>query len=228
METEQGSTDSAAGPAADPYAVESDRSSFWDYVPPFFRRGSEFWRWVAMVLYNTFTILGIGLLVAGTGMVGAGVAILLSGFGVVDVGLTPDLGTSLAVGLVVALIGAFAIGLAVEGAIGYRAREFEIRSWEVPITAIPPFFIAIWVANRLAALAEHFLADFHDGFVVIPAQLRAVATAAPRWPMLIGVVALFLVYRFVVPRFPTLEYQAHGIIYVVWLLAALAEYPLFT
>lgn len=214
-------------PAPDPYGPVTERSSFRDYIPPFFQKGSEFWRWTAMIALNTTTMLGIGLLVIGTGLVGSGLAILAGGFGIVDVGLTDDLGSSLAVGLVVGLIGSFATGFAVEGPVGYKVRRFQAQAWEAALTAIPAFLVAGWVAGVLADLADRFLLDFSDAFVVVPELIRAVGEVAVGWPMLAAVAALFTIHQFVIARFPKLEYQAHGIIYVVWLLAAISAFSLF-
>ena len=214
---------------SDPFATpETEVGGFAAYIPPFFRRGSEFWRWVSLIVLNAVTVLGIGLLVVGTGLVGAGLAILASGFGLVDVGLTSDLGTALAVGLVVSLIGAFATGLAVEGPVGYKVRRFEARPWEVAVTTAPGFFIAAWAAARLASLADRLLERFPDAFDVVGIQLRAVGETALGWPLVVAVVLLFAVHQFAVARFPKLEYQAHGVIYVVWLLAAISAYALFS
>jgi len=228
MDADHGGAESGAAPSADPYGAVEEPGSFRDYIPPFFRRGSEFWRWLSMIALNTSTVLGIGLLVVGTGLVGAGLAILASGFGIVDIDLTPDLGSSLAVGLVVTLIGAFATGLAVEGPVGYKVRRFQAEAWEEALTVVPGFFIAAWLAGRLAALADELLLDFDGAFVVVPEQIRAVGDVAIGWPMLSAVAVLFAVHQFVVQRFPKLEYQAQGIVYVVWLLAAVSAFSLFS
>jgi hypothetical protein len=226
MDADQGSVEFGM-PAPDPFGEVTERNSFRDYIPPFFRKGSEFWRWVSMVALNTTTMLGIGLLVIGTGLVGGGVAILASGFGVIDVALTADLGSSLAVGLVVSLLGAFATGLAVEGPVGYKVRRFEAKAWEAALTALPAFLIAAWLAAVLGDLADRFLLQYSEAFIVVPELIKAVGKVAIGWPMLVAVAAVFTTHQFVVGRFAKLEYQVHGIVYVVWLLATVSAYSLF-
>ncbi len=212
----------------DPFAApETKKSGFSDYIPAFFQRGSEFRRWVSLITLSTTTVMGIGLLVVGTGLVGSGLAIVASGFDVFDIGLAPDLGTALAVGMVVALIGAFATGFAVEGPVAYKVRQFEAKSWELALAVVPGFFIVRWAAGTLASLAERYLSEFSAAFEVVEAQLIAVGDTALGWPLIVAVLALYLVHEFALARFASLEYQTSGVIYVVWLLAAISAYPLF-
>jgi len=212
----------------DPFAApETEKTGFSDYIPVFFRRGSEFWRWVSLIALSTTTVMGIGLLVVGTGLVGSGLVIVASGFDVVDIAMAPDLGTALAVGLVVTLIGAFATGFAVEGPVGYKIRRFEAKSWELALAVVPGFFIVKWSAGWLASQAERFLAEFPEAFDVVGAQLQAVGDTAIGWPLIVAVVLLYVIHEFVLARFARVEYQTNGVIYFVWLLATVSAYPLF-
>src|SRR3990172_9570581 len=65
----------------------------------------------------TGTTLDVGLLVVGTALVSLAIVVLLDGFDVLDVGLTRSTGEMLGSGLVIAVFGAFALGVAVEGPI---------------------------------------------------------------------------------------------------------------
>ena len=65
------------------------------------------------------TMLDVGLMVLGTILVGLAIALLLAGFGLVDV-IPEDLSTVAMLGssLVIAVVGMFCLGVASEGPVG--------------------------------------------------------------------------------------------------------------
>ena len=109
------------------------------------------------LLSSTFrTMLAMGMLVAGSGLVGLAVAVLLDGFGLVDIGLGLSIGEVLGTFLVIGVCGAFAFGVATEGRYGAATVTRRYPSLEVVIGrvigGVLVAFLIGWVATRIESL----------------------------------------------------------------------------
>jgi len=176
----------------------------------------------ALLAYGAFgTMLDVGLMVLGTILVGLAIALLLAGFGLVDV-IPEELSTVELLGssLVLAVIGLFCLGVASEGPVGRGRRLVGYKLWEVGVGRA----IAVFVVGLLAVLAEGFITGLLDGLPLPIHQgvegLRAVGVVGMVVMPVLGVpVSIFMRWapeRW--PGFPNLEFPA---MYVVWALAAM-------
>ena len=109
------------------------------------------------LLVSTFrTMLAMGMLVAGSGLVGLAAAVFLDGFDLVEVGLGLSIGEVLGTFLVIAVVGAFAFGVATEGRYGAARVTRRYPSLEVALGrilgGILVAFVVGWVATRIEPL----------------------------------------------------------------------------
>lgn len=181
---------------------------------------SPFRRLLGLGLHTLGTSFDVGLLVVGTGLVGLAIAVLLDGFDVIEIGLTDSTGSMLGSGLVIAVFGAFALGVAVEGPIGYSTRRRgTFNDIEVAIAGAVGALIAGFVLFLLANYVERFIEDlpqpFELGVTVIRSAGRAGMTAA----LFLGVPALWGV-RELWGHNTWIEEVELPIFYTIWATAA--------
>lgn len=167
------------------------------------------------------TMLDVGLMVLGTILVGLAIALLLAGFGLVDV-IPENLSTVALLGssLVIAVVGMFCLGVASEGPVGKGRRLVGYKLWEVGVGRA----IAVFVVGLLAILAHGFITGLIDGLPLPIYQavegLRAVGVVGMTVMPILGVpLSIFMRWapeRW--PGFPNLEFPS---MYVVWALAAM-------
>lgn len=114
-------------------------------------------RYYVQLIVSTFrTMLAMGMLVAGSGLVGLAAAVFLDGFDLVDVGLGLSIGEVLGTFLVIGVSGAFAFGVATEGRYGAANVTRGYPTLEVAIGrvvgGVAVAFIIGWVATRLESV----------------------------------------------------------------------------
>ena len=80
--------------------------------------------YVSLALGAGGTMLDVGLVVVGTLLLGLAMAVILDGFDLVTIGLGLSTGAMLGSGLVIGIVGGFALGVASEGPLG-RGRRLE-------------------------------------------------------------------------------------------------------
>ncbi len=177
-------------------------------------------RLLGLGLHTLGTSFDVGLLVVGTGLVGLAIAVLLDGFDVMEIGLSDSTGSMLGSGLVIAVFGAFALGVAVEGPIGYSSRRRgTFNDIEVAIAGVVGALVAGLVLVLIANYARGFIDElpmaFDFGVTVIHSAGRAGMTAG----LFLGVPALWGV-RELWGHNAWIEEVELPIFYVIWATAA--------
>ncbi|MDH5372617.1 MAG: hypothetical protein OEX97_06705 [Acidimicrobiia bacterium] len=181
---------------------------------------SQMRRLLSLGVHTLGTSFDVGLLVVGTALVGLAIAVLLDGFGVVEIGLSESTGSMLGSGLVIAVFGAFALGVAVEGPIGYSTRRRGTFSdIEVAIAggvgALLAGLILFLVANYVRRFVEDLPVAFDFGVTII----RSAGRAGMTFGLFLGVPALWGV-RELWGHNSWIEEIELPIFYAIWATAA--------
>jgi hypothetical protein len=184
-------------------------------------RTSALKRYAILAYGAVGTMADVGLMVLGSLLVGLSVAVLLGGFGLVEV-LAEDMSTGelLISAIVLAVIGLFCLGVASEGPLGRGRRLVGFRLWEVGIGRT----LAVFATGFVALLLYDLLGDLLEG---VPTPLykgtegfRAVGIAGMAVMPLLGV-PLSLLVRAAPERFAWVRQADIPVMFVVWTVAAM-------
>jgi hypothetical protein len=132
-------------------------------------------------------MLDVALVVLGSLLLGLATAVFLDGFELVEIGLDLGTGAMLGSGLVIAIVGGFALGVAAEGPLGRGRRrpdfsEVEILGARMAASAIVGLLI-LFVRGYLVEP----VADLPAPFLVGVDAMRAVGLAGVTAVPLLGV-----------------------------------------
>jgi hypothetical protein len=168
------------------------------------------------------TGLDLAMLVAGSGLLGLAIAVLLDGFEVVDLALDSGIGASLGSALVIGVCGGFALGIASEGRYGTARPVDGFPTLEVALGRILSIgimsVVLLWVAGRL----DPVLAELPYQFAVAVAVVRAVG-ATGLVAALLGVPAAWGIRRGL-DRLGWGSSLEIPTLYLIWLVAALITF----
>lgn len=175
----------------------------------------------AILAYGALgTMLDVGLMVLGSVLVGLAIAVLLSGFELVQVSQDLSTAAMLVSSLVLAVIGLFCIGVASEGPLGRGRRLVDFRIWEVGIGRT----LAVFGVGFAAVVGYRFLVQFLDGLPDPLHQgtevLRAVGVAGMTAMPLIGV-PLSLLVRWAPIKWAWVPRSDFAVMFVVWAIATM-------
>ena len=181
---------------------------------------SQVRRLLGLGLHTLGTSFDVGLLVVGTGLVGLAIAVLLDGFEVVEIGLSDSTGSMLGSGLVIAVFGAFALGVAVEGPIGYSSRRRgTFNDIEVAIAGVVGALVAGLVLVLIANYARGFIDELPLAFDFAVTVIHSAGRAGMTAGLFLGVPALWGV-RELWGHNAWIEEVELPIFYVIWATAA--------
>lgn len=176
----------------------------------------------AILAYGAFgTMADVGLMVLGSLLVGLSLAVLLGGFGLVDV-TTQNLSTGamLISAIVLAVVGLFCLGVASEGPLGRGRRLVGFKLWEVGIGRTISVFlvglIALLLYNFIAGLLESVPAPLYKG----AEGFRAVGVTGMTVMPLLGV-PLSLLVRAAPEDYLWARNADIPVMFVVWTVAAM-------
>jgi hypothetical protein len=170
------------------------------------------------------TMLDVGMLALGTGMVGLAVAIILDAFDLAAIGMQLSTTSLLGSSLVIGVIGAFALGIASEG--GYGAPE-SVRRYPVLEVALGRVMGAVVVGIILLVAAsrlETLVADFSLPLRAAHQMLGAVGRAGALVVPLLGVPFAFAIRRGLANGWG--EELELPLLYLVWTVATLVLYTM--
>jgi hypothetical protein len=183
-------------------------------------------RYYIRLLAGTFrTMLDIGMLALGTGMVGLSLAVVLDALDLADIGMPLSTTALLGSALVIAVIGAFALGIASEG--GYGAAESVERypSLEVAIGRLLGGLVVGLVLLFAASRTESFASDLSLPLRAGHEMLRAVGSAGAVAVPFVGVPVAFLLRRSVERTGVGMQLDL-PVLYLVWAVATLILYEM--
>jgi len=185
------------------------------YVSPLKRRLRLFWR----VLGTTFDV---GLMVVGSALVAVAAVVLLDGFGVVELGLTTSTGAMLGSSLVIAVFGAFAIGVAVEGPVR-QLREHSTHEIELAVARGVALLVTGIVLLAIGRVGLGYIGDLPHVFDQSLEVVVATGIAGFTWTLVVGLAALWGVRRVFADR-PWLDQIELPLLYVVWAIGVAVVY----
>lgn len=172
----------------------------------------------------TGTTLDVGLLVVGTALVSLAIVVLLDGFEIFDIGLTKSTGEMLGSGLVIAVFGAFALGVAVEGPI--RALRTRTGSeTEMLLIRAGSLLLVGGLLLFIGQLIEQYLDDLPSTFGIANDVLVATGVAGLTATLLLGATALWGVRRLYADR-PWLDLIELPLLYSLWVIGTLIVFNL--
>lgn len=176
----------------------------------------------AILAYGAFgTMADVGLMVLGSLLVGLSLAVLIGGFGLMDV-TTQDLSTGemLISAIVLAVVGLFCLGVASEGPLGRGRRLVGFKIWEVGIGRT----LAVFVAGLLSLLLYEFIGGLLEG---VPSPLfkgvegfRVVGVAGMTVMPLLGV-PLSLAARSAPEGYGWARQADIPVMFIVWAVTAM-------
>jgi hypothetical protein len=176
----------------------------------------------AILAYGTIGTVGaVGLLVLGSLLVGLSIAVLLEGFGLVDV-FTEELstGATLISAIVLAVVGLFCLGVASEGPLGRGRRLVGFQLWEIGIGRT----LAAFVSGLIGLLIYGMLSGPLEGLpgpVIKGAEgIRAVSVAGMTVMPLLGV-PLSLATRLSPEPYLWVREAEVPVFFVVWAVSAM-------
>jgi len=175
----------------------------------------------AVLAYGALgTMLDVGLMVLGSLLVGLSIAVLLAGFGLVDVAAELETAPLLISAIVLAVSGLFCLGVASEGPLGRGRRLVGFKLWEVGIgRTLAVFgvgFGALLVYGLITGLLDGLPDPLHKG----TEGIRAVGVAGMTVMPLIGV-PLSLLARGLPVRAEWVAKADVPVMFVVWTIAAM-------
>ncbi|MDH3259844.1 MAG: hypothetical protein OEM81_00265 [Acidimicrobiia bacterium] len=164
----------------------------------------------------TGTTLDVGLLVVGTALVSLAIVVLLDGFEILEVGLTKSTGEMLGSGLVIAVFGAFALGVAVEGPIralrtrtGTEIEMLLIRAGSLLLVGGLLLFVGRFI--------EPYLEDLPSIFGIANDVLVATGVAGLTATLLLGATTLWGIRRLYLDK-PWLDLIELPLLYSSWVI----------
>jgi hypothetical protein len=167
------------------------------------------------------TMADVGLMVLGSLVVGLALAVLLGGFGLVDVSTEQmSTGEMLISAIVLAVVGLFCLGVASEGPLGRGRRLVGFKLWEVGIgRTLAVFgvgFLSLVLYDFLGGLLENVPTPLYKG----TEGFRAVGIAGMTAMPLIGV-PLSLLVRAGPDRMAWVRQADIPLMFIVWTVAAM-------
>ena len=163
------------------------------------------------------TTFDVGFLVLATSLLGLALAVLLDGFEIADTEIVTSVGEALGSALVIAVLGAFALGVAVEGPL-YRGEEgLSISYLEQAVLRASCLLVVGSGLVLLGRLLDQFTADLPAPFEVVTTFVVTVGFAGLTATVVLGPAAVWAIQRLAPPglwielEWPTL--------YVVWALS---------
>lgn len=167
------------------------------------------------------TMADVGLMVLGSLLVGLAVAVLLGGFGLVEVTVEElSTGEMLISAIVLAVIGLFCLGVAAEGPLGRGRRLRGFKLWEVGIgRTLAVFgvgFVSLLIYDLIGGLLEGVPSPLFKG----TEGFRAVGIAGMTVMPLLGV-PLSLLFRAAPDRVAWIRQGDIPSMFIVWTVAAM-------
>ena len=182
-------------------------------------------RYYFLLIGSTFrTMLSMGMLVAGTGLMGLALAVFLDGFGLVDVGLGLSIGQVLGAFIVIGVSAAFAFGVATEGRYGTAALMSRYPSLEVVIGRIIGGLFVVWLLRWVSGQVASIVADQSLPFRVGDEVIRATASAGVL-AVLLGVPLVWAARQGLQRAGFDAEVELPGL-YVIWVVFALVAFSM--
>ncbi len=188
------------------------------------RHPQSFRYYYALAVETFRTALDVGMLVTGTGLVGLALAVLLDGFGFAEVGLGLSTAGMLGTALVIAVVGAFALGIASEGRYGASRNTEGFPSLEVAIGRLVFILVIALVLLSAASRLEPVVLDLTYPIRVANEVLRATGSA--------GIFVAFAGVPFAWVLRQGLDRLDWGVqleipaLYAIWAVAALVTFEL--
>lgn len=133
--------------------------------------------YLVLVATSLRTMLAIGMLVIGSGLVGLAIAVFLDGFDIVDIGLDLSIGEVLGSFLVIGVVGAFAFGIATEGRYGAAATSRGFPPLEVAIGRLVGGLVIAWLVSWGARELGSLVADQNLPLRAAHEMVRAAGSA---------------------------------------------------
>ena len=189
-------------------------------LPTVLRPGSEAWRWMAIAVRSLRVVVGVSLVVAGTGLIGMGVALFLHGLGILRLDISQPGAEALAVGLAIAMIGGAILGLAVESALRSPSIRSDAAPWETVTTGLPALLISLMAVRVLEGWSTRLLLRFSDLFELVPSYLDEVSDSG-RLAGLVGLALMWTALQFGAPRARLVGENAPALLYVCWMVAVI-------
>ncbi|HEU4318780.1 MAG TPA: hypothetical protein VFS66_01720 [Acidimicrobiia bacterium] len=176
----------------------------------------------AILAYGAIgTMADVGLMVLGSLLVGLAVAVLLGGFGLVDV-TADDLSTGemLISAIVLAVVGLFCLGVAAEGPLGRGRRLVGFKVWEVGIGRTLAVFAVGLVGLLLYDFIGGQLEDVPSPLYKGAEGFRAVGIAGMTVMPLLGV-PLSLLVRSAPDAYAWVRQGEIPVMFTVWAISAM-------
>ncbi len=172
----------------------------------------------------TGTTLDVGLLVVGTALVSLAIVVLLDGFEVLDLGLTRSTGEMLGSGLVIAVFGAFALGVAVEGPI--RALRTRTGSeMEMLLIRAGSLLVVGGLLLFIGRFIERYVEELPSTFGIANNVLVATGVAGITATLVLGATALWGLRRYYADR-PWLDLIELPVLYTLWVIGTLIVFTI--
>jgi hypothetical protein len=170
------------------------------------------------------TTLDVGLLVVGTALVALAIVVLLDGFEIFDVGLTTSTGEMLGSGLVIAVFGAFALGVAVEGPI--RALRTRTGSEiEMLLIRAGSLLLVGGLLLIIGRFIEQYVEELPSTFAIANDVLVATGVAGLTATLVLGALSLWGLRRIYADR-SWLDLIELPVLYSLWVIGTLIVFNL--
>lgn len=175
----------------------------------------------AVLAYGAFgTMADVGLMVAGSVLVGLAMSVLLAGFDLVATEIELSTGAMMVSAIVIGVTGAFFLGLAAEGPLGRGRRLVGFETWEVGIGRTVAVFLVGLAAYLLYGFLTGILDELPEPLLKANEVLRAVGVTGMVAMPLVGV-PLTMALRFAPWDFAWLKRVDMPVMFVVWAVATL-------
>lgn len=186
------------------------------------QNGTDLVKRYAILAYGSFgTMADVGLMVLGSLLVGLSLAVLLGGFGLVEV-TSQELSTGelLISAIVLAVVGLFCLGVASEGPLGRGRRLVGFKLWEVGIGRTLAAFLAGLIALTLYDVLGGLLESVPAPLLKGVEGFRVVGVAGMTVMPLLGV-PLSLLARAAPDDYAWLRTADIPVMFTIWTVTAM-------
>lgn len=186
------------------------------------QNGTDLVKRYAILAYGSFgTMADVGLMVLGSLLVGLSLAVLLGGFGLVEV-TSQELSTGemLISAIVLAVFGLFCLGVASEGPLGRGRRLVGFKLWEVGIGRTLAAFLAGLIALTLYDVLGGLLESVPAPLLKGVEGFRVVGVAGMTVMPLLGV-PLSLLTRAAPDDYAWLRTADIPVMFTIWTVTAM-------